>query len=57
MKRMLLIASVIAVLGSAKALYAQTGCDDSPENPTIVLACVAGTGYLLQGAWRRRNRQ
>ena len=28
----------------ALPLHAQTGCGDSPENPTIVLALVGGAG-------------
>lgn len=28
----------------ALPLHAQTGCDNSPENPTIVLALVGGAG-------------
>jgi XrtJ-associated TM-motif-TM protein len=29
------------------ALHAQDGCDDSPENPTIVLAIVGSAGALF----------
>ena len=25
--------------------FAQSGCDDSPENPTLILAVLAGGGY------------
>jgi XrtJ-associated TM-motif-TM protein len=28
-------------------LRAQTGCGDSPENPTVVLALVGGAGALF----------
>lgn len=28
-------------------LHAQTGCTDSPENPTVVLALVGSAGALL----------
>jgi XrtJ-associated TM-motif-TM protein len=28
-------------------LRAQTGCDDSPENPTVVLALVGGAGAMF----------
>jgi XrtJ-associated TM-motif-TM protein len=28
----------------ALPLHAQTGCGDSPENPTVVLALVGGAG-------------
>jgi XrtJ-associated TM-motif-TM protein len=32
---------------AATPLYAQTGCTDSPENPTIVLALVGSAGGLF----------
>ncbi len=31
----------------AVPLQAQTGCTDSPENPTVVLALVGGAGALF----------
>jgi XrtJ-associated TM-motif-TM protein len=31
----------------ALPLHAQTGCTDSPENPTVVLALVGGAGALF----------
>ena len=31
----------------AVPLHAQTGCTDSPENPTVVLALVGGAGALF----------
>jgi XrtJ-associated TM-motif-TM protein len=34
---------------------AQTGCTDSPENPTVVLALVGGAGALFS-AVRARMR-
>ena len=39
-------------------LRAQTGCTDSPEDPTIVLALVGGAGALVGGvlASLRRKR-
>jgi XrtJ-associated TM-motif-TM protein len=36
----------------AVPLRAQTGCDDSPEDPTVVLALVGGAGALAAWAWR-----
>lgn len=36
-------------LAVALPLRAQTGCDDSPEDPTIVLALVGGAGALVAG--------
>jgi XrtJ-associated TM-motif-TM protein len=40
----------------ALPLRAQTGCDDSPEDPTIVLALVGGAGALAASAGRLRRR-
>ena len=37
----------------ALPLHAQTGCTDSPENPTMVLALVGGAGALLSTARAR----
>ena len=38
-------------------LHAQTGCDDSPEDPTIVLALVGGAGAFAASIWRARRRK
>jgi XrtJ-associated TM-motif-TM protein len=40
----LLVASLFVL---AAPLHAQTGCTDSPENPTAVLALVGGAGALF----------
>ena len=40
---------------AAMPLHAQTGCTDSPENPTVVLALVGGAGALFS-AVRSRMR-
>jgi XrtJ-associated TM-motif-TM protein len=37
-------------------LRAQTGCTDSPEDPTVVLALVGGAGALAAWAWRGMKR-
>ena len=37
-------------------LRAQTGCDDSPEDPTIILALVGCAGALAASIWRFRSR-
>ena len=45
----------------AAPLHAQTGCTDSPENPTVVLVLLGGAGALFSAtrarlkARRRRN--
>jgi XrtJ-associated TM-motif-TM protein len=36
-----------AFLCVAVPLHAQTGCTDSPENPTVVLALVGSAGALF----------
>ena len=37
----------MAVLAVPVMAHAQTGCTDSPENPTVVLALVGGAGALF----------
>ena len=51
--------STVAFLGCAlllivaAPLHAQTGCTDSPENPTLVLALVGGAGALFSAVQAR----
>jgi XrtJ-associated TM-motif-TM protein len=40
----------------AVPLRAQTGCDDSPEDPTVVLALVGGAGAFAASLWRFRRK-
>ena len=40
----------LAVLAVPMLVRAQTGCEDSPEDPTLVLALVASSGALLTAA-------
>jgi XrtJ-associated TM-motif-TM protein len=40
----------------AVPLYGQGGCVDSPENPTLVLALVAGLGAIVSEVRTRRKR-
>jgi len=51
----LLLALMLAA--AAFPLRAQTGCDDSPEDPTIVLALVGGAGALAASLRARRRRK
>jgi XrtJ-associated TM-motif-TM protein len=44
-----------AVLLVAVPLHAQTGCVDSPENPTVILALVGGAGALISRLRARRS--
>jgi XrtJ-associated TM-motif-TM protein len=55
-KKTFLAAAFVLVLAAALPLRAQTGCEDSPEDPTIVLALVGGGGALAAGFWRLRKR-
>lgn len=47
MKKAFALASIAfaLVLATPRAASAQTGCDDSPENPTLILAGLAGGAY------------
>ena len=38
-------------------LRAQTGCDNSPEDPTVVLALVGGAGALVASLRAARSRK
>jgi XrtJ-associated TM-motif-TM protein len=44
---------VMAVLAMPMVAHAQTGCTDSPENPTAVLALVGSAGAFFASARRR----
>ena len=37
----------------AMPLHAQSGCTDSPENPTVVLAIVGGVGAMFSAVRAR----
>jgi XrtJ-associated TM-motif-TM protein len=54
MKRMSVVLVGCAVLLLiAPPLYGQTGCTDSPENPTVVLALAGGAGALFSAVRSR----
>ena len=44
---------LIAVMCIPALVRAQIGCDDSPEDPTLVLALVASAGALIATARAR----
>ena len=44
------------LLAVAMPLRAQTGCTDSPENPTVVLALVGSAGALFSAVRARVRR-
>jgi len=58
LKKTLLALALAQLLILALPLRAQTGCDDSPEDPTIVLALVGGAGALAANLtiFRRRKQ-
>ncbi len=47
MKKTLLLTTLAIVLLVALPAFAQGGCEDSPENPTLVLAGLAGGAYFI----------
>ena len=49
----LVVLGVAFMLLVAAPLRAQTGCTDSPENPTGVLALVGGAGALFSAVRAR----
>jgi len=51
----LLLALMLAAV--VLPLRAQTGCDQSPEDPTIVLALLGGAGALAASARAARGRK
>lgn len=51
---LLLVFTLVAVVLPA---HAQDGCDDSPEDPTIVLALVAAAGAFASSKWATRSRK
>ena len=55
MKRVFAGLSIALLCAIAPALHAQTGCVDSPEDPTIVLAVLGSGGALIAG-FRKRKR-
>jgi XrtJ-associated TM-motif-TM protein len=57
MKKILLSATFVLALVAVLPLRAQTGCDDSPEDPTIALALVGGAGALAASLLRSRFRK
>jgi len=46
-KKLVVLFWSVALLCVALPLHAQTGCTDSPENPTVVLALVGSAGALF----------
>jgi XrtJ-associated TM-motif-TM protein len=57
LKKTALAFGFAVLLATALPLRAQTGCDDSPEDPTIVLALVGGAGALIAGLRAARSQK
>lgn len=56
MKKTALAFAFTLMFAMALPLRAQTGCDDSPEDPTVILALVAGAGALAASLRAARSR-
>jgi XrtJ-associated TM-motif-TM protein len=55
MKKSFLVAGVALFLAAALPLHAQSGCGDSPEAPTAILALAGSAGAFLVSARARFN--
>ena len=56
LKKTALAFAFALLLAAALPLHAQTGCDDSPEDPTIILALLGGVGALITSLRARSRR-
>jgi XrtJ-associated TM-motif-TM protein len=57
MKKTFLAVTVALMLAGALPLRAQSGCADSPEDPTVILALLAGAGAVVANIRRSRSRK
>ena len=57
LKRMFLSLGFALLLATALPLRAQSGCVDSPEDPTVFLALVGGSGALIAGLRASRKHK
>jgi len=58
MRKQVLVMIGLAILFAVAApLWAQTGCTDSPEDPTVLLALVAGAGTFAANLIRSHRRK
>ena len=58
-KLSLVLFAGVVLLTLTKVAQAQTGCTDSPENPTAILAVVGLAGGIVSSAiprWRARRK-
>lgn len=56
LKRTLMIFGFPMMLAVTMPLFAQSGCVDSPEDPTIVLAVVGAAAVVVAGMRRNKDR-
>ncbi len=56
LKKIALAFAFTLLFATTRSLRAQTGCDDSPEDPTIVLALVGSVGAIAAAVWRSRRK-
>jgi XrtJ-associated TM-motif-TM protein len=54
LKKTAFASALLCALAMALPLRAQSGCVDSPEDPTVVLALVGAAGALAAGLRRSR---
>ena len=57
MKKLLFFIALLVMLIASRPMLAQGGCDDSPENPTAILALVGSAGGFLVVARSRFRRK
>lgn len=57
MKKTLFAVAFTLMFAAALPLRAQSGCTDSPEDPTVVLALLAGAGAIVANFRRSRGRK
>jgi XrtJ-associated TM-motif-TM protein len=55
LKKTLLIFGFPLMMAITLPLYAQTGCVDSPEDSTIVLALVGVAGLIISSVWKNKS--
>jgi XrtJ-associated TM-motif-TM protein len=56
-RKLMFALGLTVAVGMALPLRAQTGCDDSPEDPTVVLAMVGSAGAFAASMWRIHKKQ
>ena len=57
LKNMLPLYGFALLLAAALPLRAQSGCVDSPEDPTILLALLGCAGAVGSAMWRNRRKK